>query len=109
MTELLLTKEKINCLVYGYCQINQCRSLIPIDIIKQCLSFYDQYLYLNITKQDINKIITEFSFNCISTPIYTFNVDDKLELSLCTYLVNMEGILIIDEVKVMLVPFYGER
>ena len=30
-------------------------------------------------------------------------IDDKLELSLCTYLVNMEGILRIDEVKVMLV------
>ena len=72
MTQLL-PRRKINCLFHGYCKENKSKKVIPIDIIKLCLSFYDPYPYINITKQDINKILTEFSLRPISTSIYTLN------------------------------------
>ena len=69
----LPSNDKMDCLLHGYCRKLFIDALIPTDVIKTCLSFYDTNIYLSLSKQDINQIITDFSLDPISTQIHTIN------------------------------------
>ena len=69
MTQLLKGQE-MDCLVEGYCKESETKSCIPRDIIDVCLSFYDPNIYVKISKQDINEIISDPSSGPITTSIH---------------------------------------
>ena len=63
----------MDCLLHGYCKRSETKSIVPTEIIDTCLSFYDSYIYISISKQQIEKIITDYTMNPMSTANHTIN------------------------------------